>query len=145
MSGLKLGRDSGQRTALLRNLSSDLIVRGYVVTTLTKAKFAQGYVEKLITSVKKDRLFHTRRVAAVVTHDALLRLVNEIGPGFTNRQSGFTRITKIGSRKGDNAPTARLEILEWEKVKAPVKSAAKKEVIKKVKPKKAEKTEAKKE
>lgn len=121
VSGFKLGRNSGQRTALLRNLSSDLITRGYVVTTQTKAKFAQSFVEKAITDTKKNRLHLMRRWASILTDEAFLKLISEIAPGFEKRQSGYTRIIKAGTRRGDAAPTARLEILSPDKVVTPVK------------------------
>lgn len=148
ISGYKLGRDSGQRTALLRNLSSDLIIRGYVVTTLTKAKFAQSFVEKIITDTKKNRLYINRRWASVLTSQAFLKLKNELAPGFDKRQSGYTRIIKGEIRKGDAAQTARLEFLAPDKIIAPVKKVATKKPAKKTPAKttkgKAQKEEAKK-
>lgn len=131
ISGYKLGRDSGQRTALLRNLSSDLITRGYIVTTLTKAKFAQSFVEKIITDTKKDRLYLKRRWASVLTGQAFLKLTSELAPGFDKRQSGYTRIIKGGIRKGDSAQTARLEFLAPDKIIAPIKKVAVKKPVKK--------------
>ncbi len=138
VSGFKLGRNSGQRTALLRNLSSDLITRGYIVTTQTKAKFAQSFVEKAITDTKKNRLYLRRQWASTLTGPAFLKLINEIAPGFDKRQSGYTRIIRAGIRKGDAAQTARLEILSPDKiVTQPKLTAAKKPKPKKlIKPKK---------
>ena len=131
VSGFRLGRNSGQRTALLRNLSSDLITRGYIVTTLQKARFAQRFVEKAITGAKKDRLYIKRRWAATLTGVAFLKLINEIAPGFEKRQSGYTRIIKAGVRRGDAAQTARLEILTPDKIIAPAKLTASKKPKKK--------------
>lgn len=141
VSGFKLGRNSGQRTALLRNLSSDLITRGYIVTTIPKAKFARSFVEKAITDVKKNRLYLKRRWASTLSGVAFLKLINEIAPGFNKRHSGYTRIIKGGIRKGDAAQTARLEILSPDKIVAPAKlTTAKKPKPKKlIKPKKASK------
>lgn len=132
VSGYKLGRNSSQRTALLRNLSSDLITRGYIVTTLPKAKFAQSFVEKMITGTKKNRLYVKRKWAAVLTGEAFLKLNNEIAPGFEKRQSGYTRIIKAGTRRGDAAQTARLEILSPDKIVVPAKKVASKKPKKKM-------------
>lgn len=131
VSGFKLGRNSGQRTALLRNLSSDLITRGYIVTTQPKAKFAQSFVEKAITDTKKGRLYLMRRWASILTDEAFLKLINEIAPGFDKRQSGYTRIIKAGTRRGDAAPTARLEILSPDKIVVPAKKVTAKKSKKK--------------
>lgn len=113
--GRKLGRDTNARRALLANLASSLFINGAIITTLVKAKFARPYVEKLVRTVQKNRLSSKRSLASVLTHQAFLKLIAEIGPGFTNRSGGYTRIIKLGARVGDNAPIARLELLEWEK------------------------------
>lgn len=113
--GRKLGRDTNERKALLANLSNSLISKGQITTTLAKAKFAQGYVEKLITAAKSNKLATQRSLAPYLTSQDFLRLVSEIGPGFLERKGGYTRIIKLGSRLGDNAPMARLEILPYQK------------------------------
>lgn len=115
LSGYKLSRDTGQRTALLRNLSSDLLTRGYIVTTVTKAKFTKNFIDKIISKAKKGKLSDNRKLASFLTDVALSKLLVEIAPGFSQRQSGFTRIIKLGNRQGDAAPTARLEILNLDK------------------------------
>lgn len=124
--GRKLGRDINARKALLRNLSSSLVVEGSIVTTLTKAKFVQGFVEKLITGAKGD-LAHQRDLSSQLSHGAFIKLVHEVGPGFKNRSGGYTKITKMGSRLGDAAPMAKIELLVWDKTLA-------KSVVKKPKP-----------
>ncbi len=136
--GRKLGRDINARKALLRNLSSSLVVEGSIVTTLTKAKFVQGFVEKLITSAKGD-LVHHRDISPQVSHGAFVKLVQEIGPGFKNRSGGYTRITRMGSRLGDSAPMAKLEILAWDKTLAKTVAKKPKPVTPKKKPAKVEK------
>lgn len=118
--GKKLGRDTSGRKALLRNLASELLTKGAITTTLAKAKFARGYIEKLVTSAKINRLSQDRSLESQLTHQAFIKLHNEIGPGFKSRAGGYTRIIKLGIRKGDAAPLARLELLEWEK--APIKT-----------------------
>lgn len=111
LSGFKLSRDTGQRTALLRNLSSDLLTRGYIVTTVTKAKFTKNFIDKIIAKAKKGKLSYNRKLGSFLTDAAFSKLIVEIAPGFSQRQSGFTRIIKLGNRRGDAAPTAKLEIL----------------------------------
>ena len=118
VTGRKLGRDINARKALLRNLSSSTLQAGYVVTTEAKAKFVRGFLEKLIRSVQKNSLSANRVAASVVTGSALLRLVNEVAPGMEGRNGGYTRIIKLNARRGDNAPMAKLELVEWDKSKA---------------------------
>lgn len=129
VAGRKLGRDINARKALLRNLSSSTLLAGYVVTTEAKAKFVRGYLEKLIRSAQKNSLSANRVAASVVSGNALLRLVNEIAPGMGGRNGGYTRIVKMNSRRGDNAPMAKLELVEWDKSKT--KTQVKKPVVRK--------------
>lgn len=126
VSGVRLGRNSGQRNALLRNLSSDLLQKGYIVTTLTKAKLAQSYIEKNITQAKRNSIHSTRRLSSTLSDKAFSRLINEVAPGFSQRQSGYTRITRLGNRKGDAAPTVKLELLTFDKHQVSQKPAVKK-------------------
>ena len=113
--GRKLSRDINTRKALLANLATSLLEKGKLTTTVTKAKFARPYVEKLITSAKKDRLFANRKLASSLSPAAFKKLVEEIAPGFSERHGGYLRIVKQVSRRGDNAQMARLELLEWDK------------------------------
>lgn len=137
--GQKLSRDINARHALLVNLASSLFTVGKITTTLSKAKFARSYVEKLITSAKKDGLSGRRFIASSLTKQAFLKLTREIAPGFAKRDGGYTRIVKLGQRRGDAAPLARLELLPVpkiaeEKKKKPKKikepKVTKKEVVK---------------
>ena len=123
--GRKLGRDINARHALLGNLASALIVNGHLNTTTAKAKFTRAYVEKLITMAKKKPYVVHRRIAQEISKPAFKKLITEIGPGFENRAGGYTRIVKLASRIGDNAPMARLELLKLEK---PEKKTANKSV-----------------
>ena len=118
--GRKLSRDINARKALLSNLATSLLVNGKITTTVAKAKFAGPYVEKLITSAKKDRLFAYRKLASVLSPVAFRKLVGEIAPGFEKRHGGYLRIVKQITRRGDNAQMARLELLEWDKTKVKV-------------------------
>ena len=133
--GRRLGRDINQRSALLRNLTSAILLSGYVVTTQAKAKFAKVYIEKLIKNSQKNSLAVKRDIAAVLTQKALVKLVTEIGPGMTGRNGGYTRIIKINSRKGDNAPMVKLELVEWDKTKTIAPKKLKKPKVKKEKTK----------
>ena len=118
--GRKLSRDINARKALLSNLATSLLVNGKITTTVAKAKFAGPYVEKLITSAKKDRLFAYRKLASVLSPVAFRKLVGEIAPGCEKRHGGYLRIVKQITRRGDNAQMARLELLEWDKTKVKV-------------------------
>lgn len=140
--GRKLGRDINARKALLRNLSSSLVVEGSIVTTLTKAKFVKGFVEKLITGAKGDLARH-RDLSSQLTHVALIKLINEVGPGFKNRSGGYTRITKLGSRLGDAAPMAKLELLDYDKSLAKTVTKKPKPSVVKAKPAKVAKNQEK--
>lgn len=131
--GRKLSRDTKARKALLNNLASSLIVHGSLNTTLAKAKFAQGYIEKLVSHSKKNNLNRNRILASKLTSDAFLKLINEIRPGFESKKGGYTRVLKIPARRGDAAQMAKLEFLEWDKskVKAPKEKSVKTAVTRK--------------
>jgi large subunit ribosomal protein L17 len=115
--GQKLGRDINSRKALLRNLSSSTLLSGHVVTTEAKAKFVRVYLEKLIRNTQKNSLVSKRDAASVLSQKAFLRLILEIAPGLEGRSGGYTRITKLNRRRGDDAPMAKIEIVEWDKSK----------------------------
>lgn len=114
--GRKLSRDTNARRALLSNLTSSLFINGAVITTLAKAKFARPHVEKLVTDAKKNRLSSNRLIASVLGYQAFKNLIKQASQLYDKRTSGFTRITKIGPRRGDNTQMARLELLDWKKV-----------------------------
>jgi large subunit ribosomal protein L17 len=113
--GKKLSRDKDHRQALIKNLSSSIILNGKIETTLTKAKFIRPLVEKLITKAK-DNSFNTLRIlrTKINNEDALRKLITEVAPSFINRNGGYTRILKTGKvRKGDNAEMAVIELLPF--------------------------------
>lgn len=118
--GRKLGRDTQSRYALLRNLASAVMLSGFVVTTEPKAKFIKSTIEKLITNSQKNSLAVKRDIASMLSGKAFTRLIGEIGPGFVQRPGGYTRIIKMGNRRGDGAPMARIELLPWDISKAKV-------------------------
>jgi large subunit ribosomal protein L17 len=119
VAGYKLGRNASQRSALWRNLITDLFRYDRIVTTEAKAKSMRGAAEHLITSAKVSmaeggNAVHARRLAARVITDPEVtkRLFNEIAPLFTERPGGYLRIRKLGFRHGDGAEMVALELVE---------------------------------
>lgn len=121
--GRKFGRERGPRRALMKGLATSLIVHGSIETTLPKAKELLPFAETLITKAKKGDLHNRRQViAALSTLDAAYRLVDEIAPQLTARDSGHLRITRTRQRIGDNAQLARISFVdELAAVDKPVK------------------------
>ena len=116
---LKLGRTSSHRRAMLANMVSSLFFSGRIETTLVKAKAARRMAERMITLGKQGTL-HGRRLAVARMHDegAVKKLFDEIAPAFTGRQGGYTRIIKLGQRRGDAAETCLLMLVEAGEVAA---------------------------
>jgi large subunit ribosomal protein L17 len=119
VAGFKLGRSTPQRTALRRSLVTELIDHGRIQTTEAKCKAIRNQAEKLVTIAKgglvedKDKQIHARRLVAARVNggvDTVRKLFGEIAPRYVERKGGYTRISKLGPRKGDNAPMA---IIEW--------------------------------
>ena len=106
----KLSKPTDQRIALLRSLSLSLITFSKIKTTDVRAKEAQKYVERLVTLAKKDDL-HSRRQALKLlpNKDAIKTLFNSIGKNYASKNGGYTKITKLGFRKGDSSPVSLLE------------------------------------
>ena len=127
-AGYKLKRDTGARKALLRNLATSVIDVERVVTTVPKAKAVKPLVEHLITLAKKDTL-HTRRQAAALlnTPASLKKLFDTLGTRFGQRNGGYTRIVRLGPRKGDGAEQAMIELVGSELVKRAEDRAKRKE------------------
>lgn len=111
-AGTKLQRNPSSRRALLRGLTTSIILEDRVITTVTKAKAVKPVVEKMITLGKRDTL-HSRRQAAsyLQTPDAVKRLFDTLAPRFAERKGGYTRIVRLGPRKGDGAEMALIEVL----------------------------------
>jgi large subunit ribosomal protein L17 len=110
--GARLGGSAAHQKLILANLATQLFEHGRITTTEAKARRLRPFAEKLITKAKKGDL-HNRRLAATVIRDkgVLHALFTEIAPQFENRPGGYTRITKIGPRRGDNAPMAVIELV----------------------------------
>ncbi len=108
----KLGRPTAHRKAMLRNLVTDLLREGRISTTVTRAKEARRQAEKMITLAKRGDL-HARRqaLAYIYDEDVVTKLFEEIGPNYADRNGGYTRILKLGPRRGDCAEMAFLELV----------------------------------
>src|SRR3954470_9405731 len=127
-AGVKLKRDVSGRRALLRGLVTNVIEEERITTTVPKAKAARPLVEKMITLAKEDSV-HTRRQAAafLTTKESVVKLFEKLGPRFNQRNGGYTRIVKLGWRKGDGAETAKLELVGSELVKRAADRAQRRE------------------
>jgi large subunit ribosomal protein L17 len=112
VSGKRLSRDRGHRKALFKNLIKALVIHGEVKTTEAKAKTVRRLVEKVITKGKIGTL-HTRRLIEAFLQDKKVvnRLVDEVAPLFKDRPGGYTRIVRLGKRKGDDAMVVKLELV----------------------------------
>jgi large subunit ribosomal protein L17 len=113
MVNRKLGRTSSHRNAMFRNQLASLIASERIITTLPKAKELRPLAEKLITLAKNDSVHARRQAARQVPDDALIaKLFDTLGPRFSTRPGGYTRIMKLGARRGDAAEMAILELVE---------------------------------
>ena len=126
-SGRKLSRNTSHRRALLRNLVTSFLEHGRLVTTLPKAKEIRPLAEKMITLGKRDTLHARRQVQAYLLKETIAaKVFKSIAPKFAGRNGGYSRIIKIGNRKGDGADVAVIELLGSElSVKKAEKEAAK--------------------
>lgn len=142
----KLGRTASHRRATLRNMATALINHHQIKTTLGKAKAARSYVEKLITTGKKDSV-HARRQAFKLLQNRTLvkKLFDEIAPSFSDRNGGYTRVVKLGPRTGDGAEMAVLQLVGFEQLiidEQEKQKQKRKERVEKKKAKEAEEAEA---
>jgi large subunit ribosomal protein L17 len=113
--GHRLGGSSAHQRHILSNLATALFEHGKITTTESRARRLRPYAERLITFAKRGDLHARRQVLTVVTDKGVVHtLFTEIGPRFETREGGYTRITKIGPRKGDNAPLAVIELVSEE-------------------------------
>ena len=108
----KLGRETAHRKAMLRNLVTDLFREGRITTTECRAKEARREAEKMITLAKRGDL-HARRQALAFIYDesVVTKLFEEIAPKYADRNGGYTRILKLGPRRGDNSESVFLELV----------------------------------
>ena len=110
--GRKLGRKTAHRKALMSNLASALITHKKIKTTDAKAKELRMYIEPLVTFAKKGDLHSRRQVLKKIRHKSIVReLFDNIGPTFSNRNGGYTRIIKLGFRDNDCAPISMIEFV----------------------------------
>ena len=111
--GPRLGGSPAHERLILANLAASLFEHGRITTTETKAKRLRPLAERLITFAKRGDLHARRRVLTVIRDKGIVALLfDKIGPKYNTRNGGYTRITKIGPRKGDNAPMAVIELCE---------------------------------
>ena len=112
-TGRKLGRKTAHRKALMSNLASALITNKKIKTTDAKAKELRKYIEPLVTFAKKGDLHSRRQVLKKIRHKSIVReLFDNIGPTFSNRNGGYTRIIKLGFRDNDCAPISMIEFVD---------------------------------
>ncbi len=113
IDGRKLSRKTGPRMSLYRNLIVSVLRYEQIKTTEARAKEVRGQVEKVITLAKDGSLAARRRIVAELPDEPLVidKLLNEIAPKYADRNSGYTRIVKLGPRPGDNAPMVQLELV----------------------------------
>lgn len=112
MSKVRLSRPQGHRKALIRNQVASLFLHGRIKTTEVKAKAIQPVAEKLITLGKRGDLAARRQAAAYLNHPAAVKqLFEEIAPRYADRQGGYTRVLRVGVRRGDAAPLAMIELV----------------------------------
>ena len=129
MANRKLGRTSSHRLALFRNQLASLIHNERIVTTLIKAKELRPIVEKMITLGKSDSVHNRRQAARTLSaNEHVQKLFTDISPRFAERPGGYTRIIKLGPRRGDGAEMAILELVDYkvtEEAAAPAKGEKK--------------------
>ena len=108
----KLGRPADHRRAMMRAMVTFLLEKGRIETTVTRAKEVRGIAEKMITTAKKDDLHSKRQVLSFITkEDVTKKLFDEIAPKYRERSGGYTRIIRIGPRRGDAAEMAIIELV----------------------------------
>jgi large subunit ribosomal protein L17 len=128
MVNRKLGRTSAHRNALFRNQLASLIEKERIITTLPKAKELRPQIERLITLARTDSVHNRRQAVRVVDESMITKLFETLGPRFADRPGGYTRIIKLGPRRGDAAEIAILEFVDFKldtepKEEAPTKKA----------------------
>jgi large subunit ribosomal protein L17 len=119
IAGVKLGRTPAHRRALFRNLVTALLEHGTVRTTDAKAKELRRWGDRMITLGKQNTLHARRRAATIIQRRSVLKkLFDEVAPRFDGRAGGYTRVVKLGVRRGDAAPLSIVELVEQEGAKA---------------------------
>lgn len=123
--GRKLGRTTAHRRALFRNQLASLVQHERITTTLEKAKELRPIAEKMVTQGKRGTLHARRRVRRFLDRHMVKKLFDNIAPRFAERQGGYTRILKLGPRKGDGAEMALIEFVDFERGAAPAEAEEK--------------------
>ena len=106
-----MGRERGQRKALFKSLLCSLVKHGKIKTTEAKAKEMRSKIEKMVTTARTNSLSSRRLLAEYLPKDAVKKMLEEIGPKYIGRSGGYTRIIKMGCRKGDGSPMAIIEFV----------------------------------
>ena len=124
IAGRKLGRTSSHREAMLRNMVTSLLDQERIVTTVPKAKEARRVAERMITLGKRGDL-HARRqaLAFIRSKEIVAKLFDQLSPQYSERQGGYTRIVRTGTRLGDAAPMAILELVDYQETSTETESA----------------------
>ncbi len=125
--GKTLGRKAGPRKAMMRSLATSLVMHGKIKTTETKAKELRPIIEKHITAARKNNLAVRRKLLGYYYKESAVNtLLEELGPLYSKRKGGYTRIIKAGTRQGDAARMALIELIDYKKKKVEKKDAVKK-------------------
>jgi large subunit ribosomal protein L17 len=128
VSGFKLKRNVAARNSLLRGLVTSVIENDFAITTVPKAKAIRPLVDKMITLAKDDTLHSRRQAAAFLrTPASVQKLFDKLGTKFGQRNGGYTRIVRLGWRKGDGAELAKIELMGTELVKRAAERAKRRE------------------
>ncbi|MCF7795901.1 50S ribosomal protein L17 [Patescibacteria group bacterium] len=121
-----LGRQKGSRKSLYRNMATSLFKDESIKTTLAKAKAVRPYIEKIITKAKRGNLADIRNISSEIKNkNVISKLILDIGKRFSKRDGGYTRIIKLGNRKGDGSQMAILELVSKKEIKKEVSSSVK--------------------
>jgi large subunit ribosomal protein L17 len=128
VAGYKLKRDVGARNALFRGLVTSVLDKERVITTVPKAKAVKPLIDRMITLAKEDTLHSRRQAAAIIENPQVVKkLFDKLGTRFGQRNGGYTRIVRLGPRKGDGAEQAMLELVGSELIKRAAERARRKE------------------
>lgn len=111
VKGRQFKRSKSQRKALLKQLATAVILNGKITTTVAKAKETAPYLEKLITAAGKQDLVSAKKIHSIFDKETAKKLIKEVAPKYQERNGGYLRVTKIGSRQGDCAEMAVLELV----------------------------------
>ncbi|MEU9101891.1 50S ribosomal protein L17 [Streptomyces sp. NPDC048361] len=141
--GARLGGSAAHEKLLLANLAKSLFEHGRITTTEAKARRLRPVAERLITKAKKGDIHNRRLVLQTITDKGIVHtLFTEIAPRYEERPGGYTRITKIGNRRGDNAPMAVIELVEGEIAKKATVAEAEAATVRAVKESEAKSEDA---